>query len=94
MPYIPLSGVVDTDEYFNTVNFPCIFPGLDVGHHIELKEGTPMIQVIPFKRQEWKHTITKLKGGVLNRAHETREDMRNDRKNWYRRKKWQKKNFK
>ena len=93
LPYIPLSGIVDTDEYFNTVNFPCIFPGLDIGHEIKLKIGTPMIQVIPFKRQEWKHKITNLKDGVLTRAHKTREDMRTDRKDWYRRKKWQKKSF-
>ena len=52
-----------------------------------------MIQVIPFKRQEWKHKITNLKDGVLTRAHKTREDMRTDRKDWYRRKKWQKKSF-
>jgi len=93
LPYVPLSGVVDTDQYFNTVNLPCVFPGLDVGHQIELKMGTPMIQVIPFKRQEWKSSITNLKEGVLTRAHETREDMRNDRKEWYRRKKWQKKSY-
>ena len=94
LPYVPLSGIVDTDQYFNTVNLPCVFPGLAVGHQIELKMGTPMIQVIPFKRQEWKSTITNLKEGVLTRAHETREDMRNDRKEWYRRKKWQKKAYK
>ena len=94
LPYVPLSGIVDTDQYFNTVNLPCVFPGLDIGHQIELKMGTPMIQVIPFKRQEWKSSTTKLKEGVLTRAHETREDMRNDRKEWYRRKKWQKKAYK
>ena len=93
LPYVPLSGIVDTDQYFNTVNLPCVFPGLDVGHQINLKMGTPMIQVIPFKRQEWKSSITNLKEGVLTRAHETREDMRNDRKEWYRRKKWQKKSY-
>ena len=49
---------MDTDEYFNTVNLPCIFPGLDIGHDIKLKIGTPMIQVIPFKRQDRKHKIT------------------------------------
>ena len=94
LPYVPLSGIVDTDQYFNTVNLPCVFPGLAVGHQIELKRGTPMIQVIPFKRQEWKSSTTNLKEGVLTRAHETREDMRNDRKEWYRRKKWQKKAYK
>ena len=93
LPYVPLSGIVDTDQYFNTVNLPCVFPGLDVGHQINLKMGTPMIQVIPFKRQEWKSSITNLKEGVLTRAHETREDMRNDRKEWYSRKKWQKKSY-
>jgi len=47
-PFVPFSGVVDLDNYFNFVNFPFmwiaeIFDGV-------LPAGTPMIQAIPFKR--------------------------------------------
>jgi len=47
-----LPGIVDTDTYTAGVNFPFVlknpsFQGL-------IPAGTPMIQVIPFKRDEWK----------------------------------------
>ena len=46
-----LSGIVDTDTYTAPVNFPFVindpnFEGL-------IKEGTPIAQVIPFKRDKW-----------------------------------------
>jgi hypothetical protein len=50
-PFSILSGVVDTDHYTGAVNFPFIlndwnFKGL-------IPSGTPMAQVIPFKRESW-----------------------------------------
>lgn len=47
-----LPGIVDTDEYFAPVNFPMVindpeFEGL-------IPKGTPIAQVIPFKRDNWK----------------------------------------
>ena len=46
-----LPGIVDTDEYYAAVNFPMVindpkFEGL-------IPKGTPIAQVIPFKRDEW-----------------------------------------
>lgn len=50
-----MDGIVDTDNYFGQVNFPFVlndpsFEGL-------IPAGTPMAQVIPFKRTEWKLEI-------------------------------------
>jgi hypothetical protein len=47
-----LPGIVDTDEYFAPVNFPFVindpkFEGL-------IPKGTPIGQLIPFKRDSWK----------------------------------------
>lgn len=47
-----LPGIVDTDEYYAPVNFPMVindpnFQGL-------IPKGTPIAQVIPFKRDNWK----------------------------------------
>lgn len=46
-----LPGIVDTDEYFAPVHFPMVmtdpeFEGL-------IPKGTPIAQVIPFKRESW-----------------------------------------
>jgi hypothetical protein len=52
-PYFTIfEGIVDTDEYRNPVNFPFTlkyenFEGL-------IPAGTPVVQVIPFKREKWK----------------------------------------
>lgn len=48
-----LSGVVDTDTYYNNINFPFIVVG-GSGEHL-IKKGTPIAQVIPFVRDEDNH---------------------------------------
>jgi hypothetical protein len=68
-----LSGVVETDTYINTVNFPFILKKRD--NQFLFKKGEPMVQVIPFKRESWKmwsgfkfekeHSITDNKLGSL-----------------------------
>jgi len=46
-----LEGVVDTDNYFSPVNFP--FALNDTNFEGIIPAGTPMVQVIPFKRESW-----------------------------------------
>ena len=54
LPFSPLVGVVDTDTYFQPVLFPFLmknnFKGL-------IPKGTPIIQIIPFKRDDWEMEI-------------------------------------
>lgn len=52
-----LDGVVDTDTYYNQVNFPFIWTGGD-GDFV-YPRGMPLVQVIPFKRTETKCSIVK-----------------------------------
>ena len=53
-----LPGIVDTDTYEKEVNFPIVingdkYPSLDT----IIKKGTPYVQVIPFKRNDWEMKI-------------------------------------
>lgn len=55
LPFTILPGVVDTDQYTAPVNFPMVindptFEGL-------IPKGTPIAQVIPFKRESWQMEI-------------------------------------
>lgn len=50
-----LSGVVDTDTYKNNINFPAVW--LTPNADITLKAGTPLVQVIPFKRSSMESKI-------------------------------------
>jgi hypothetical protein len=51
-----LPGIVDTDSYFAPVNFP--FYLHDWGYEGTIPAGTPLAQVIPFKRDNWQMKIT------------------------------------
>ena len=51
-----ISGIVDTDTYINTINFPFILRKRD--EQFLIKKGEPMVQVIPFKRESWKMKIS------------------------------------
>lgn len=46
-----IEGVADTDKYYNEVNFPFVWTGSEVGEFI-IPRGTPLVQVIPFKREK------------------------------------------
>lgn len=50
-----VDAVVDTDTYYNNINFPFVWTGGD-GEFV-VKAGTPLVQVIPFKREEHKLEI-------------------------------------
>lgn len=54
LPFYTLSGFVDTDSFPAPVNFPFFikkdFEGI-------IKEGTPIAQVIPIKREDWKMDV-------------------------------------
>ena len=50
-----IDGIVDTDSYYNPIHFPFVWTGGD-GEFL-ITKGTPLIQVIPFKRISTKHEI-------------------------------------
>lgn len=50
-----LDGVVDSDTYKANVNFPFMWTGGD--GEFTIKKGTPLMQVIPFKREVYKCSI-------------------------------------
>jgi hypothetical protein len=53
-----ISGIVDTDTFPNEINFPIVING-DKYPTLEttIKKGTPYVQIIPFKRDDWKMTV-------------------------------------
>ena len=59
-----LPGVVDTDAYTAPVNF--VFTFTDPNFSGLIPAGTPMVQVIPFKREPWKSTIDLSTDNIMN----------------------------
>jgi hypothetical protein len=58
IPFQALNGVVETDSFYHEVHFPTICL-LGPGQSFHLKKGTPIAQVIPFKRDDWTSQIGK-----------------------------------
>jgi len=54
-PFTIIDGIVDTDSYTSPVNFPFVLN--DWGFKGLIPAGTPMAQVIPFKRESWQMEI-------------------------------------
>jgi len=53
-----LDGVVDTDTYYNNINFPFVWTGGDGEFFIP--RGTPLVQVVPFRREETSLDVGKI----------------------------------
>jgi hypothetical protein len=80
LPFFTMSGIVDTDQYnFLPVNLPFF---LKEGFEGIIPKGTPIAQVIPFKREPWhsekedlnpltKYQINNLKS-VVQRSYKNR----------------------
>jgi len=84
-----LPGVVDTDNYTSPISFPFVlqnkqFEGL-------IPAGTPMAQVIPFKREKWKMQF----GGEENnqKAHKISYQLKTKWFNSYKTQFWNKKEY-
>lgn len=62
LPFRTISGVVDTDVYEQEVAFPFWirddFEGI-------IEQGTPIVQIIPFKRDSWKSEFDCFEDGEL-----------------------------
>jgi len=55
-PFEPIDAVVDTDNYDQPIKFPFYWTG-DISKSFILKKGSPMIMVIPFKRESWQMEV-------------------------------------
>lgn len=56
LPFFTLSGIVDTDSYIMPISFPFIIDKKFMGR---IPAGTPICQILPFKRDDWKKTKEK-----------------------------------
>ena len=55
LPFRTLTGIIDTDTLRTNANSPFV---IKKGFQGIIEQGTPMFQIIPFKRDEWESTFT------------------------------------
>ena len=51
-PFIPLTGLVETDTYYEAVQFPSVCQ-MPPGSTYTLARGAPLVQVVPILRESW-----------------------------------------
>src|SRR6478672_8288901 len=54
-PFIPLTGLVETDTFYEAVQLPSICQ-IPPGSSYTLARGTPLVQVVPILRESWNST--------------------------------------
>lgn len=82
-----LPGVVDTDTYAAPVNFPFIMD--DVAWEGLIPAGTPMVQVIPFRRDKFRMTL----GADRDEQNRVTRKLRSVFFNSYKRQFWSRKEY-
>lgn len=87
-PFTPFSGVVDVDNYFNEINAPFMWTGGEFEGF--LKEGTPIVQVIPFKRESLVSdgTVRSMTDDEVLEKKRTKNEL-NSSPSMYRNRRWQ-----
>jgi hypothetical protein len=55
LPFRSIGGVVDTDTYKGLINVPFV---VKKGFEGIIEKGTPMFQILPFKRDNWESEIS------------------------------------
>jgi hypothetical protein len=89
LPFISLTAIVDSDKYYHSYNgnYPFYIKNNFIGL---IPEGTPMYQMIPIKRNNWKSKINKY-DEISNKKREF--IIKNKFWSGYKQRFWEKKNY-
>lgn len=87
LPFKSFTGIVDTDRHPLVINFPFI---MRKGFSGRIPAGTPIIQIIPFKRDEWKASVVDDKE---YKEHPRAYEVDIPPYNWYKRNWWVRKSY-
>jgi len=85
-----LAGIVDTDRYCDAVHFPFL---IDENFSGLIPAGTPVAQVIPFRREDFTHQIVEEDQLNPNVVARTQKNLRASFRRGYKDRFWQKKNY-
>jgi hypothetical protein len=87
LPFITLSGVIDGDAIFHQGNIPFFVKD---GFEGIIKRGTPIMQIIPFKRENWK---LEKEEGLIKKGHQNVLTSFAHTVGWYKKNSWKRKNY-
>lgn len=86
LPFYSFTGVVDTDKHPVVINFPFVLRRDFEG---TIPAGTPLIQIIPFKRDDWEAQIE----DSITYLYPKQYEVEMPPYAWYKRKWWSRKRY-
>ncbi|MGF1582195.1 MAG: DUF6065 family protein [Gemmataceae bacterium] len=90
-PFYALSGLVETDTYYNNIAFPLLLLDSTPGVVHRVEKGTPLVQAIPIKRDDWEMSTgeTDWEQWCVQKEMVLSGEKNVYRNNWYVKKKYQ-----
>jgi hypothetical protein len=73
IPFLPLSGIVETDTYYREVHLPTICT-LRPGQRFTFRRGMPLVQVIPIQRNPFTSAVSVMDAELRNEANKPFEE--------------------
>jgi Family of unknown function (DUF6065) len=89
MPLMPLAGLVETDTFYREVNFPAVLM-ISPGTSLTVRKGTPFVQALPIKREEFQSACVPLDLEVYKTSRPATPE---DKDNFYKNHFWEKKHY-
>lgn len=89
LPFTTMSGIIDSDEWTTSGNIPFFFK--NNLNDVFIPKGTPLVQVIPIKRNKWKHAFSQKY--IYPDLEELGNNARAVKSGYYRDNKWIKKEY-
>ena len=87
LPFISLTGIIDIDVLVGNGNIPFF---IKEGFEGLIPRGTPILQIIPFKRESWK---IKKDDSLIEKNNKENINKTRSMVGWYKSNRWQKKEF-
>jgi hypothetical protein len=87
LPFLTVTGVIDADSVMGPGNMPFF---IKEGFEGLIPAGTPIAQILPFKRENWK---SKEEKGLFTLGSYERKRAVNTVRNYYRKNSWKKKSY-
>lgn len=88
LPFITLSGIIDTDNW-HSVNAISFF--IREGFEGVIEQGTPLFQIVPFKRDDW---LSKIDHSIQPKGSWDLERKKTKIFGYYKKERWARKNYK
>jgi hypothetical protein len=90
LPLLSLTGIIDTDSWSVPGNYPFLVRKGFLG---TIKAGTPIYQMMPFKREDWNSEVLEFSNHTDEKISKSLVELKKHEEGGYKKMHWNKKNY-